>query len=121
MLVGDFEFGVKVVEAMDKILAAAVETVLKEGGVVVLTSAYGGAERMVDVQTGKVSREAIIASVPLMVVGEKFAGRSLGWPETAIRDLSAVPPIGRVIDIAPTILKLFDLPKAKTMIGRCLI
>ncbi len=121
VLAGDFEFGVKVVEVMDKILAGAIEAVLKENGVVVLTSAYGGAEKMVDVQTGKVSREATIAPVPLMVVGEKFAGRSLGWPETAIRDLSAMPPVGRIIDIAPTILDLLGLPKAKTMAGKSLV
>ncbi len=120
VLAGDFEFGVKVVEVMDKILAAAVETVLKEDGIVLLTSTYGGAENMIDVQTGKVNQEATIAPVPLMVVGEKFAGRSLGWPETAIRDLSAVPPTGRIIDIAPTILELFNLPKAKTIAGHSL-
>jgi 2,3-bisphosphoglycerate-independent phosphoglycerate mutase len=118
---GDFGATVAACEFTDACVGRVVEAALARDGVVLITSDHGNAEEVKNMQTGGKDKEHSTNPVPLIVVGKRFEGMNMGLPEGVGSDLSVVPPTGVLGDVAPTVLKIMDLPQPDEMTGRALI
>ncbi|MCH8111928.1 MAG: 2,3-bisphosphoglycerate-independent phosphoglycerate mutase [Proteobacteria bacterium] len=103
---GDLDAAILAVQAVDICLGRIEDAVGAAGGVLIITSDHGNAERMRDAETGQAHTAHTTGEVPLLVVHA---------PE-AIR-LSD----GRLADVAPSVLHFLGLPQPDEMTGRCLI
>jgi len=118
---GDIKATVKGVEFLDRCVGEIVDQVLLFGGVVFITADHGNGEELANLQTGEKDKEHSTNPVPLIIIGEKFEGQNMGLPEGVGADLSLVPPVGLLGDVAPTILKVMELPQPDEMTGHALI
>lgn len=105
------------VKSIDLGLRKIVEAVLHTNGVVVIVGSHGLAEQLV-ATTGEKFSPHTSNPVPFILVGQPFAGYSLGLPEAIGGDLSLTSPVGSLIDVAPTILKLMKLTIPAEMTGQ---
>ena len=103
---GDMKAAVQAIEAVDECMGELVKAVLEKNGVVLITSDHGNAECMLDEKEHPYTAHTT-DPVPFILVGEDYIGASLRH--------------GRLEDIAPTILKLLDIPKPEEMTGETLI
>jgi 2,3-bisphosphoglycerate-independent phosphoglycerate mutase len=108
-------------EELDNSLRLMMEALERTGGAALITSTHGFVERLIDPSIGTVSKKHSNNPVPLYIIGRRFQGYNLGWPEAVGGDLSMLNPIGTLADIAPTILRLAALTVPKEMTGRNLI
>jgi 2,3-bisphosphoglycerate-independent phosphoglycerate mutase len=107
---GSLPATVKAVEATDRgvgELLAALESV---GGRAVICADHGNAEQMWDPTTHSPHTAHTLNLVEVFVVGDGFA-----QGKTQMR------PLGRLADIAPTVLHLLGLPKPAEMTGESLV
>ena len=95
----------KAVEVIDDCLGKIVNKVLEQQGVLLITADHGNAEQMIDFNNGGPFTAHTSNIVPLYILG-------LGNIE--VKD-------GRLSDLAPTMLKILELPKPKEMTGNSLI
>ncbi len=114
---GDFEQTKRIVEELDLSLKAIAEAVEVAGGALLITSTHGSAERMIDPATGASFKKHSLNPVFLSLIGRRFQGYNLGWPEISPNHIEKAAPIGNLADIAPTILKLMGLKKPSSMTG----
>ncbi|PIR66283.1 MAG: 2,3-bisphosphoglycerate-independent phosphoglycerate mutase [Parcubacteria group bacterium CG10_big_fil_rev_8_21_14_0_10_36_14] len=118
---GNFEATKKGIEILDKCVGDIAEQTLLYGGVVFITADHGNAEEIANLHTGRMDKEHTTNPVPFIIVGEKFEGQSMGLPEGVGADLSLVPPVGFLGDVAPTILHVLGIKQPKKMTGNSLI
>ncbi len=118
---GNLQATIAANEFVDKCVGDIAEQILLFGGALLITADHGNAEEMANLQTGEKDKEHSNNPVPLVIVGEKFEGQSMGLPEGVGADLSLVPPVGLLSDIAPTILKIMELTQPEEMTGHPLI
>ena len=118
---GNLEAAIKAVKAADKSLKQIVELVLIKNGAVLVTADHGNAEDMIDKRTGEIKKAHTNNPVPFIIVKKDFYGKKVGVLSPMENDLSSIKPTGVLADIAPTILKLMDIPKQKEMTGISLI
>ncbi len=117
---GNIQATVEAIETLDQLIGEIVETVLSYEGVVLITADHGNAEHMYDLQTGDINKEHTNYAVPLFIIGQQFAGKSV-LTGVAGTDLSHITPVGVLADVAPTILKIMGLKKPPAMTGSSLI
>lgn len=103
---GVFEAAVKAVEAVDECLAQVLAAAEKVGAEVLITADHGNVEQMFDDATGQAHTQHTTLPVPLIYVGDR-----------QVRFVEG----GSLADIAPTMLKLLDIPQPTAMTGRCLL
>ncbi len=118
---GDFKTIKKTAEAIDKNLRQIVATVLDKKGILLISSAVGNVEYMKNMATEMLDTKRTSNPVPLIIVGEEFKGRTIGFSEPANDDLSLLPPAGNLGDLVPTILAIMNIPKPEEMTGKSLI
>ncbi|MDQ3009008.1 MAG: 2,3-bisphosphoglycerate-independent phosphoglycerate mutase [bacterium] len=106
---GNLDATIKACEILDEVVGQIVQDVYQVGGVVLITADHGNAEELINNATGEVDTEHSIYPVPLMIIGKQYMGKT------------SMLPTGILADIAPTILKIMNLPKPETMTGRALI
>lgn len=106
---GNLAATIKACEAVDLALSQLVPAVLVLGGSVVITADHGNAEELINLQTGETDTEHSDNPVPLIVVNRTLASRSRHLPQ------------GILADVAPTLLKLLNLPQPSAMSGKTLI
>ncbi len=119
--IGYFYDTVRAVEETDKYLGDLVGVILSKGGAALVTSSHGNAEETVDMQTGEDKLGPSANSVPFIAVGKSWEGKTGGSGEALGGDLSLLRDSGILSDIAPTILKIMNLPIPDEMTGRPLI
>ena len=90
-------------------------------GVVVITADHGNAEEMSNLTTAEMDKEHSTNPVPLMIVGDAYAGQPSLVGEVPNHDLSLVSPVGVLADVAPTILHILGIPQPSSMTGQSLI
>lgn len=112
---------IKACETVDKVLGEVVQHTLANGGVAVITADHGNAEQKINLQTGEADKEHTTNPVPLIVVGKDFMGQAGPGGDAPEGDLSLLPPVGVLADVAPTVLKLMGLEKPPEMTGEALI
>lgn len=105
---GNLEATIKACQITDEVVGQIVETVYQKGGVVMITADHGNAEELINNSTGEVDTEHSTYPVPLILVGPQFANQKLSLAT------------GIMADIAPTMLKLMNIPEPESMTGRAL-
>ena len=105
---GSLDAAIKAVEAVDRGVGKIVNTVLKKGGVLLVTADHGNCEQMIDPDTGGIHTAHTTYDVALIVVDDRYRGHHLRTG-------------GRLADIAPTALRLLGLAQPSEMTGESLI
>jgi len=83
------------------------------------TADHGNAEEVKNLITGDMDKEHSTNPVPFIVVGKMFEGLKAPTGDVVGGDLSLTPPIGMLADVAPTVLKMLDIPAPTDMtVGR---
>ena len=103
---GDLNAAIAACEEVDRGLGRAVEAVTAAGGAMIVTADHGNCETMVDPVTGGPHTAHTTNPVPVILVNGP-AGARLHK--------------GRLADLAPTLLRLMQLPQPAEMTGRSLI
>ncbi len=101
---GIFDAAVKAVEAVDTCVGKVVSATEKMGGAVIITADHGNADYMFD-DNGSPFTPHTTNPVPFCVVGYPCELREGG----------------RLADIAPSIIKILDLPQPEEMTGESII
>ncbi len=103
---GSIPAAVAACEAVDRGLGAALQALEAVGGAMLVTADHGNCEVMIDPKTGGPHTAHTTNLVPLILVGADTRAR--------LRD-------GMLGDLAPTLLKLMDLPQPPEMAGQSLL
>ena len=106
---GVFEAAVKAIEALDLCVQKVTDAVLAVGGQILLTADHGNADCMLDAG-GNVVTAHSTNPVPLVHISASPCSFREDTAETA-----------KLADIAPTMLKLMELPIPPEMSGDCLV
>ncbi len=94
---------IKAVEAVDQGLGAIADAIQAQGGALLVTADHGNCEMMRDPETGGPHTAHTTNPVPVLCVG--------GPDDIKLHD-------GILADIAPTLLKLMELPQPAAMTGK---
>ncbi|MBI5779360.1 MAG: 2,3-bisphosphoglycerate-independent phosphoglycerate mutase [Planctomycetes bacterium] len=106
---GVLESAIKAVETVDEGVGRITEAILKQNGVVLITSDHGNAEEMIDHHNSNQPHTYHTTNiVPFILVGEQFKDRKLRSG-------------GRLCDISPTILEIINIQKPSEMDGISLL
>jgi len=118
---GNLPATIKACEMVDQCLSKIIEAVLRVGGVVFLTADHGNAEEILNIQSQEMDKEHSTNPVPFLIIGKMFEGITAPTGEVPDGDLSLVPPIGMLADVAPTILSILGITKPEEMTGESLL
>ncbi|MGV3593040.1 MAG: 2,3-bisphosphoglycerate-independent phosphoglycerate mutase, partial [Gammaproteobacteria bacterium] len=103
---GVLDAAIRAVEVVDACLGRIIDALLAVDGQCLITADHGNVEQMLDETTGQPLTSHTNGPVPLIYVGK--------------RKLKLAPD-GSLCDVAPTLLKLMDLPQPAEMSGRSLV
>ncbi len=103
---GILDAAIRAVEVLDACLGRITEALLAVGGQCLITADHGNVEQMLDETNGQPLTSHTNGPVPLVYVGHK---------QVRLAD------DGALCDVAPTLLKLMDLPQPPEMSGHSLI
>lgn len=106
---GDPALVKKAIEIVDKALGKITAILEKRGGTLMITASHGNAEDMRADDAGNANSRNTRASVPLVIDG----------PPAAMAHMALKP--GRLEDVAPTFLALFNAPPPHEMTGMSLL
>ncbi|MDD3285027.1 MAG: hypothetical protein PHG95_00060 [Patescibacteria group bacterium] len=118
---GDFKETVNSLQQIDKLLPKIINPVINAGGLVIITSAFGNAERTRDLAADWEDREPTANPVPFLLIGYEYQGKTIGLADPLDGDLSVLAPAGTLADFAPTVLHLLGIDKPDSMTGESLI
>ena len=105
---GNMEAAIKAVEIIDQQLEKLVKSVINVDGTIFITADHGNIEKMFDEDKNQPCTSHTTNKVPFIVVKKDVSGLSLAKS-------------GSLADIAPTVLKEFNLDKPKIMSGNSII
>lgn len=105
---GSLKAAILAVEAVDKCVGILLEAIDKVKGIAVITADHGNAEQMWDPEANTPHTQHTLNPVEVIIYGE------------GCKDLE-LKPLGKLADIAPTILQLMKLPQPKEMTGVSLL
>ena len=108
------------IKEIDRTIAKLSKVVLERNGCLVLSAGNGLAEKFIDMKTGEIDTALSLNPVPFVLIGNEFEGKTMDLPEAPNGDLSNCAPGGTLLDIAPTIIKLMDLPVKNKQQGHSL-
>ena len=106
---GNLQAGIKTCSVTDENLKVITGLVTSLGGVTIITGDHGNIEEMINMETGAIDTEHSTNPVPFVIVGQQF------------KDKKTPLAAGILADIAPTIIKIMNLPKPQSMSGTSLI
>ncbi len=118
---GNVEATIKAVQVVDSCVSQIIDAVLEHDGVVCITSDHGNAEEVLNLQTHAIDKEHSTNPVPFWIVGKQFEGKPSIAGDVPNGDLSLMPPVGMLADVAPTILAILGLDKPDDMTGTALL
>lgn len=111
----------RIIKFLDKKIGLLVDAVLKQGGVLVFTSAYGHAESLINPNSELFETAPSRNPVPCFIIGKEFEGKTFGLPDAISDDLSLMEVVGGLDRVAPTILKILDIKRPEEMTAHSLI
>ena len=109
---GSFEKTVEAISFMDGCLKNCISKLIEKDYFVFLTADHGNADEMIDLKTGKPSKEHSINPAPFVFIGgnQRESYRSFD-------DFLTMEPVGILSDVAPTILSTMGLDMPFEMAG----
>ncbi|MBU6412818.1 MAG: 2,3-bisphosphoglycerate-independent phosphoglycerate mutase [Planctomycetes bacterium] len=120
---GSLPAAIAACETVDACVGQIVEATLAKGGSLIVTADHGNAEQMFDPTSNAPHTSHTVYDVPLIVVGERFKGRTLrgdrettGWFKPEVRAKR-----GRLADIFPTLLAMMGMEQPAAMTGSSLL
>lgn len=102
---GDLQAAIKACEAVDRALGLILPALKNSKGCMLLTSDHGNCEMMIDPITNQPHTAHTTNLVPAILIGSN----------------RKIKQIGRLADVAPTLLDIMNLPKPKEMTGESLL
>ena len=118
---GEKERIAKALTAIDRGVKKLAQEIASKDGLMVISAVHGNAEHMMNLGTEFPDKEMTDNPVPFMIFSPTLAGKTLGFPDAPENDLSLLAPSGKIIDAAPTIAKLMNLPLTEDPAGQPLI
>lgn len=118
---GDLKATIQGVEAVDGCLGKIVEATLAKNGAVFVTADHGNGEEIANLQTGEMDKEHSTNPVPFLAIGRQWENQPNPTLEALGGDLSLLPPVGMLADVAPTILSVMGLARPEDMTGKPLL
>lgn len=110
---GNFNAGVKAVQAVDKAIGTLTKAALEHNHILLITSDHGNIERMLDPRTGQIETKHDLNQVPVYFIQK---GGEKPKDDAAIAKIET-SNTGVLSDVAPTILQLMGLPVPQEMTG----
>lgn len=107
---GNLEMAQKSVKILNNALLRIVNFALENSTTIIITADHGNAEEMINAKTGVVDTEHSVNPVPFMIIASR--------EEIKKRRIKKILNKGKLADIAPTILKLMDIPQPTEMTGK---
>ncbi len=104
---GNFSAIIAAVEAVDRALGEIVLVAKEAGYAVILTADHGNAEETFDYSNNQILTSHTLNPVPFILISSRFSRISHNQ--------------GNLSDVAPTILKILDLPIPEEMTGRSFV
>ncbi len=104
---GIFDAAVKAVKTTDVCVQKVIDKILSMGGEAIITADHGNADKMLE-ENGNPFTAHTTNLVPLIVVGEKYKGKTLSEG-------------GKLCDIAPTLLDMMNIEIPVEMTGLSLL
>ncbi len=101
--------GINACEIVDGCLGKIINAVSILDGTCIITADHGNVEEMINPVTGGVDTEHSVNPVPFIIVKNEYQGQA------------KMLPTGILADVAPTVLKLLNVPKSGEFSGRSLI
>lgn len=114
---GNLEATRAAVTATDGALARVLDACLKHDAVLVMTADHGNAERLRNPLTGAAETKHDPSPVPVAIVGKEFTSVKTDAEFAA----SETEIAGVLSDVAPTILRMMNIPQPEEMTGENLI
>lgn len=105
---GNFAAAQKAVSAVDSQIERIIKVLIKNGGQGIVTADHGNIEEMIKPESGEPDTEHSTGPVPFILINSRIQ----------------VPhnlPNGKLANVAPTILKMMDIPKPAEMTAKSLI
>lgn len=99
---GIFDAAVKAVKTVDEQLKKVVDAILETGGEIIVTADHGNADKMID-ENGEPFTAHTTNPVPIVLITDKKCKMS---------------STGALADVAPTLLKMMNLPQPAEMTGK---
>lgn len=118
---GNVDATIRAIEVTDECLGRIVDAVLEEDGVVCITADHGNAEEVLNLQTHAMDKEHSTNPVPFWIIAREFEGKAGISGDVPEGDLSLLPPVGMLADVAPTFLALLGIPQPPEMTGTSLL
>ncbi len=118
---GSVEATTKSIEVIDECLGRIVDAVLAEDGAVCITADHGNAEEVLNLQTHGMDKEHSTNPVPFWIITKELEGKSGISGDVPEGDLSLLPPVGMLADVAPTFLALLGVTPPSEMTGTSLL
>ncbi|MBN1817006.1 MAG: 2,3-bisphosphoglycerate-independent phosphoglycerate mutase [Sedimentisphaerales bacterium] len=105
---GDLQAAIKAAETVDTCVGRVVDKVKQLGGSTIILADHGNFERMWDFKNNMPHTAHTIGDVPLIVVDDRFKGRTLAEG-------------GKLADVVPTWLHIMGVDKPEEMTGKSLL
>ncbi len=107
---GNLPMAEKSVKILNNALLRIVNFALEHSTTVIITADHGNAEEMINAKTGEIDTEHSVNLVPFLIIASR--------EEIRKRRIKKILNKGKLADIAPTILKLMDIPQPAEMTGK---
>lgn len=118
---GKLQPTIEACHVVDQCLGEIADHALAKNGVMLITADHGNAEEMLNVHTGSSDKEHSTNPVPFFIISNELRGTAGPAGDPPEGDLSLIPPVGVLADVAPTVLKILEIPQPEEMSGRSLI
>lgn len=106
---GNLRAGIRCVEIVDDCVGKLYSQIIKQDGILIVTSDHGNVEEMINLKTGEIDTRHSKNPVPFILAGKKF------------KSIMKLKKEESLSSVAPTILDIFDINQPKEMKGETLI
>lgn len=105
----NFSETIKAAEMLDKYIYRLSNEIIDCGGILLLTSTHGNAERMKNLNTDLPDTEKTNNPVPFIQISRELKGKTIGFNDAPEGDLSLLETSGNLADVTKTIVNLLDV------------
>ncbi len=114
---GNIEATAKALSFVDKSIEKMKNSIDLTKTAIVITADHGNAEELIDPSNNEPDTQHSTSNVPLVIVSKNFEEKT----SKTLDNLYKENPVGSLIDVAPTVLAILDIPQPKEMSGSRLV